>query len=206
MKRNLWVAYTVTVLLMVFTGCSDDDVVTPQDQVQRADDQADRASDAGRRKDTGKFVATPVTGTINGLAFAAEYRVTEFVNENNVLYAVGTLYNITGDGLPSNVADLSAQQIKMPVNRPDAATSDATSLAAPSCDILNLDLGPLDLDLLGLQVHLDEVVLTIVAQTGAGNLVGNLLCAITGLLDGVASLTAIAQLLNQLIGIIGILP
>ena len=43
---------------------------------------------------------------------------------------------------------------------------------------------PLDLDLLGLQVHLDRVVLDIVAQTGAGNLLGNLLCAVTGLLDG----------------------
>ena len=53
-----------------------------------------------------------------------------------------------------------------------------------ACDILHLVLGPLDLDLLGLQVHLSRVVLDIVAVTGAGNLLGNLLCAITGLLDG----------------------
>ena len=45
-------------------------------------------------------------------------------------------------------------------------------------------LAPLDLDLLGLQVHLDRVVLNIVAASGAGNLLGNLLCAVTGLLDG----------------------
>ncbi len=63
-----------------------------------------------------------------------------------------------------------------------------------ACDILHLVLGPLDLDLLGLQVHLDKIVLDIVAATGAGNLLGNLLCAITGLLDG----GPLAGLLGQL--------
>ena len=52
------------------------------------------------------------------------------------------------------------------------------------CDILNLVLGPLDLNLLGLEVHLKRVVLDIVAVPGAGNLLGNLLCAVAGLLDG----------------------
>ena len=50
--------------------------------------------------------------------------------------------------------------------------------------MLNLVLGPLDLNLLGLEVHLDKVVLDIIAVTGAGNLLGNLLCAVAGLLDG----------------------
>ncbi|GAA6525046.1 ABC transporter substrate-binding protein [Intrasporangium sp. DVR] len=84
-----------------------------------------------------------------------------------------------------------------------AATS--TQLLAASCDILNLDLGPLDLNVLGLTVHLDQVVLDIVAESGAGNLLGNLLCAVAGLLDGVGDigvLDAIAGLLNQILGII----
>ena len=49
---------------------------------------------------------------------------------------------------------------------------------------LHLELGPLDLDLLGLVVHLDPVHLDITAVPGAGNLLGNLLCAVAGLLDG----------------------
>ena len=56
-----------------------------------------------------------------------------------------------------------------------------------ACDVLHLVLGPLDLDLLGLQVHLDKVVLDIVAATGAGKLLGNLLCAITGILEAAPS-------------------
>jgi len=77
----------------------------------------------------------------------------------------------------------------------------ATGVTAASCDILNLVLGPLDLDLLGLQVHLNQVVLDIVAASGAGNLLGNLLCAVAGLLDG-GPLGQIAGLLNQILGIL----
>ena len=76
-----------------------------------------------------------------------------------------------------------------------------------SCQILDLVLGPLDLDLLGLQVHLNTVHLNITAQSGPGELVGNLLCAIAGLLDGGLPLNTvlgqIAALLNQLLGILG---
>ena len=67
------------------------------------------------------------------------------------------------------------------------------------CPILHLDLGPLDLNLLGLHVHLNEVVLDIEAIPGAGNLLGNLLCAIAGLLDGVDLSGVLGNLLQNLI-------
>ncbi|KRF25405.1 MULTISPECIES: hypothetical protein [unclassified Phycicoccus] len=75
-------------------------------------------------------------------------------------------------------------------------------VTAASCDILNLVLGPLDLNLLGLEVHLNQVVLDIIATTGAGNLLGNLLCAVAGLLDGGGPLGQIAGLLNQILAIL----
>ena len=78
----------------------------------------------------------------------------------------------------------------------------APGVTAASCDILNLVLGPLDLNLLGLEVHLNQVVLDILATTGAGNLLGNLLCAVAGLLDGGAALGQIAGLLNQILAIL----
>jgi hypothetical protein len=82
-----------------------------------------------------------------------------------------------------------------------AAQARQAAQAAP-CDILNLVLGPLDLDLLGLQVHLDRVVLNIVAQSGAGNLLGNLLCSVAGLLDGGLGgvLGRLTRLLNRILG------
>ena len=74
----------------------------------------------------------------------------------------------------------------IPVKKINGQTLDGRNAAArmAACDILNLVLGPLDLDLLGLLIHLNRVVLDIVAVAGAGNLLGNLLCAVAGLLDG----------------------
>lgn len=79
-------------------------------------------------------------------------------------------------------------------------TTVATATTAGSCDILNLVLGPLHLDVLGLVVDLNQVVLDITAQSGAGNLLGNLLCAVAGLLDG-NGITGLANLLNRLLGL-----
>ena len=64
------------------------------------------------------------------------------------------------------------------------------------CNVLFLDLGPLHLDLLGLTVDLSQVILDVNAVPGPGNLLGNLLCALLGLLDVTALLTAITQLLT----------
>ncbi len=66
-------------------------------------------------------------------------------------------------------------------------------------------LGPLDLNLLGLRVQLNQVDLRITAVPGPGNLLGNLLCAIAGVLDPLAGppsvVTLIADLLNALLGL-----
>lgn len=79
--------------------------------------------------------------------------------------------------------------------------SDAPGTAA-TCDILNLALGPIDLNLLGLDVELDDcdggpVTVDIFAVPGPGNLLGNLLCNLAGLLDRPAAGPAIANALNR---------
>jgi hypothetical protein len=54
-------------------------------------------------------------------------------------------------------------------------------------------------------VHLDKVVLDITAVPGAGALLGNLLCAVVGLLDGtgIGGLSGIlTNLLNAILGIL----
>jgi hypothetical protein len=67
------------------------------------------------------------------------------------------------------------------------------------CPILHLELGPLDLNLLGLRVQLNQVVLDVTAIPGPGNLLGNLLCAVAGLLDGVDLGEVLGNLLQSLI-------
>lgn len=76
--------------------------------------------------------------------------------------------------------------------------------ATGTCQILDLTLGPLDLNLLGLMVHLDTVHLNITAQSGPGNLLGNLLCGVAHLLDSNASNNGLANVLNNLLGRLGL--
>jgi hypothetical protein len=82
-----------------------------------------------------------------------------------------------------------------------AAKAGQAVQAAAVCDILHLVLGPLDLNLLGLRIQLNRVVLDITAITGA--LLGDLLCAISGLLNG-GLLGQLRDLLNQILGRLGL--
>jgi hypothetical protein len=71
------------------------------------------------------------------------------------------------------------------------------------CQILFLDLGPLFLNVLGLEINLSRIILDIDAVQGPGNLLGNLLCALVGLLDG-PNLAALDQVLAQINAILSV--
>jgi hypothetical protein len=128
--------------------------------------------------------STPVTGTLaDGTAFTGALSDLTVKAKQGVMTATGT---ITGTGLPAGGSTFTA-----PVQ----------SLATPAgCTILTLDLGPLHLDVLGLVVDLNAIHLNITAQPGPGNLLGNLLCAVAGLLDG-NGINGLAALLNRLLGL-----
>src|SRR4051794_27582284 len=164
--------------------------------------------------------------TTDGRHFRGTFHPTSFAVVDGALMATGDVSGwLLGKGRPVPVA---TQQVTTQVMAADGTDLTGASAmrssawsgstgpraatagfvpAAASCPILNLVLGPLDLDVLGLQVHLDRVVLDIVAQSGAGNLLGNLLCAVAGLLDGglplQGLLTQLSGLLNQILGVLG---
>jgi hypothetical protein len=71
-------------------------------------------------------------------------------------------------------------------------------LQQQACQILELDIGAIHLDLLGLVVDLSPISLDVTAVPGAGNLLGNLLCALVGLLDDL-SRPDLADFLNGLL-------
>jgi hypothetical protein len=129
-----------------------------------------------------------VAGTNAFGTFEGTFLIQRFIRSGSQIVAVGTLTGTFTD-LVGSVTQVTNQTIQAPV-----------SAITASCSILHLELGPLDLDLLGLVIHLDRIVLDISAEAGAGNLLGNLLCAITNLLNGPASLSAIVALLNRILG------
>jgi hypothetical protein len=73
------------------------------------------------------------------------------------------------------------------------------------CDILFLDLGPLHLDILGLTIDLSRITLDINAVPGPGNLLGNLLCALVGLLDNIGLGGTLQAVLLDLLNAINLL-
>jgi len=77
--------------------------------------------------------------------------------------------------------------------------------ANASTNVLHLSLGPVNLNLLGLNVSLDNcaggpVTVDITAQSGPGKLLGNLLTSVSHLLDGPANANAITNALNRVAG------
>ena len=118
--------------------------------------------------------------------------ITNFKVVDGVLTAVGT---ITGDvttmvgGVPVTTSVVNA-----PFTAPVSSISG-------TCQILQLDLGAIHLDLLGLVVDLSPIHLDISAQSGSGNLLGNLLCAVAHLLDNSNSgaLNGVANLLTNIL-------
>jgi hypothetical protein len=177
------------------------------------------------------FKNIPIAGTVaGGGTFEGTLDITHFEAEGDQqLSAHGKLSGVL-KGLPNGqTREVRNQAVKWPVKSingkelpqkgaamgsDDAAADLLAKLDGASqeglqqtCPILNLVLGPLDLNLLGLHVTLNEVNLVIEAIAGAGALLGNLLCAIAGLLDPGGTLTGLlgqlAGLLNQIIGILG---
>jgi len=149
-----------------------------------------------------------VTGTETPADFTGTFVVQEFKDVGGKLVAHGVLSGkVTAAGqsvdVPDKTVDVPVKSINNKTFAADTASdaadeTDLTIAQVPGCDILNLILGPLHLDLLGLVVDLNQVILNITGQTGAGNLLGNVLCALTGILDSNAALAPIINLLNAI--------
>jgi hypothetical protein len=141
----------------------------------------------------------PVTGTAaNGKTFTGHMTVTQFVTRHGKTFALGTLTGQLGH------RHVSAQQVTVPVTAPTGAAIPGMKRAAvAACPVLHLVLGPLNLNLLGLHVTLNQVVLDITAVPGAGNLLGNLLCSVANLLNTQSilgqELTGLLNIVQQLV-------
>ena len=147
---------------------------------------------------TTSFTHIPVSGAVqngagqSGKQLTGHFDVTQFVTRNGKAYALGTLTGKVGS------RTVSKSNVAIPVS-----VQKTTGISpAATCPILHLVLGPLDLNLLGLTVHLNQVVLDINAQSGPGNLLGNLLCSVANLLNGTGLTSPLTS--GQLAGLLNI--
>ncbi|HEY8224678.1 MAG TPA: hypothetical protein VIG25_05320 [Pyrinomonadaceae bacterium] len=132
----------------------------------------------------------PINFTSANGGFIGVFSLTRFVIRNGQVAAAGTLTGTVTNAAGQTVGAI-AQTITLSLININA-----------TCDILHLELGPIDLNLLGLVVHVDKIVIDIDAQSGPGNLLGNLLCAIANLLNTNGPLSTLVNLLNQILSLL----
>jgi hypothetical protein len=142
--------------------------------------------------------------------FTGVFELERFDVRNGQLVAIGTLSG-TLDREDKKDRTVKNRRIALPVDMDASGIGESDPTAAAGeleaalqeCDVLNLVLGPLDLNLLGLEVHLDTVILDIIADP-AGGLLGqilSILCGLnlTGILDLIGDLGDLADFLNFLL-------
>lgn len=155
------------------------------------------------KSEAGKMKSKVVGSTDSGGEVTGSYTPVKFVKRDGKVFVKGFLEGVVQHpgGRVEQFSGMQRMRVKS-INGEPASARDARI----SCDVLRLVLGPLDLDVLGLQVHLDKVVLSIVAVGGSGELLGNLLCAVAGLLDGglSGSLGRLTDLLNRILGLLNL--
>jgi hypothetical protein len=147
--------------------------------------------------------ATPLTQTVamtgkakNGKRFTGTYAIDRFIRRGGQTYAVGTLKG----------RRVKREDVRIPVDLARAAQASQILPTPNACQILNLTLQPIDINLLGLRVRTSRIDLRIEGVPGGGQLVGNLLCGLLGILDpqGGAGATPsqLTQVLNALLALV----
>jgi hypothetical protein len=209
--RNTFVAGPVALLLALLVVCFAALTWEPGASAQGASAPVSAAPTATRTvADTGQGeLRSRIIGTTgNGRRVTGSFVPLRFVQRNNRIQVRGLVQGVVhnANGSTRTFGVLRTLNVRTINGAPARATSGQRQAQRAACDVLNLVLGPLDLNLLGLQVDLNRIVLNIVAQSGAGNLLGNLLCAVAGLLDGGLSglLGRVTRLLNRALGQLGL--
>jgi hypothetical protein len=179
---------------------------------------ADHDGKPGKRKGHHKGGWVDVDGTTAGGArFDGQMRFTNFQvvqGATNSVVANGVLKGQFKDASGKTIATLDGAGFTAPVSDINtggtAPAGGFTAQAIPlptGCTILNLVLGPLQLNLLGLVLTIPDVVTIDLTAVPGGGLLGDLLCAVANLLSGglggllgnLPALTAFITALNNLI-------
>ena len=185
------------------------------DAAPTAPDLADESAQKINKNRPAAPLVLPATGALaDGGSFTGTVTIQRFdLASDGTLRVTGLVAGTatTADGLTHAIAG-QAFTTSLEMGRHAGAQLSLSGTGAEAqlqqnggCGILFLDIGPIFLDLLGLQLDLSRIVLDLTAQPGAGNLLGNLLCAVVNLLNGPALFSAIINLLDQINTLLGAL-
>lgn len=210
MRRSPLSAAVLATAMFALASCADQPL---SPEVASADVAQTASFDRGGVKPSRGTVSGAINVIDDGINLVGTAYLTKIELVDGQLMGtsriVGTATNtLTGASVPVDIVQRTTLSINgttgLAASASDAISTQqiSTQQAGSACDILDLVLGPLHLDLLGLVVDLNQVVLNIDAQPGGGNLLGNLLCAVVHLLDGPGAIAGILNLLDRINGIL----
>jgi hypothetical protein len=156
----------------------------------------------------------PLSGksTKGNKKLTGKYTIQRFVSKGGKLFSEGTFKGKLGK------KKVTKEKVRLPATLANASGTAKASQVPPlplpplppgnACSILSLDLGPINLNLLGVVVRTNQIQLRIDAVQGPGNLLGNLLCGITGILNpaGAIANTPLGQLTQILNALLALSP
>jgi hypothetical protein len=162
---------------------------------------------------TAGSLTLPLSGTsLTGATFTGTFTVNRFIAQGSAVFAEGILSGTVSNSSGLPVGTVLQVPVLLPVSgnwpsvaqlapgrstlasRPGAFGGDIV-LAQSTCGILHLELGAVNLDLLGITFSTTPITLDLSGDS-AGPL-GALVCAVLGLVGTVANLV---NLLNQILG------
>jgi hypothetical protein len=157
----------------------------------------------------------PITGTFAGGTFAGTLSIQKFAAtpDGMKLVAIGFVRGTATSSAGAPLGSVLAGPISLPVSRPEPGGPIVTTtavgaavVAQATCQVVHIELGAVNLNVLGLIVTTQPIVLDLSGDT-AGPL-GNLVCT---LLETVNTVVDLVGLLNQILGLLtgllgGILP
>jgi hypothetical protein len=145
---------------------------------------------------------TPLTQTVNVTGtkgLKGKLAIDRFATRNGKMVAIGTLTGTVRKN--GKTKRIKPRTVSLPATLAGTASGAKSSQIPPipgACTILNLSIAPINLNLLGLSVRTNQIDLRIDAVPGAGNLLGNLLCSVTNLLNPGGALGPLTGAINQL--------
>jgi len=155
-------------------------------------------------------VRLPIAGTAIGHGkdtFTGTLSIERFAVRGDKIVAVGMVTGRVLDKSGNARGTAVVGQVEVPVqvgSAPSAAASSRMAVAQASCDVLHLDLGAINLNLLGVQFVTTPITLDLTATSDAGGVLGQLICTaletVGNVVDLVGVLNSILSLLTGLLG------
>jgi hypothetical protein len=156
------------------------------------------AAQSGKQeKDGSATLQLPIVGTAaTGRTFAGTLSIQSFEARGDKVVAIGMVTG-TVAGVGTALVGPVTLPVEVGAGSQGAAAPSSAVTAQATCQVLHLDLGAVNLNLLGVQVTTLPIAIDLSGDSAAP--LGNLVCTIVATLNNVVGLVG---LLNQLLGVV----